>query len=549
MQSAQATPTSSSSPLDHQGSAIGNFDSDPSQPDNNSNNKPQHPISTSELKKFEADLEERHRISMECMIQNLSMQHERDLQIVRDEAQRKIDDAFSQARLSEEKAIARSRKIEDLQSQMNQLSQLIRQQQQTPPNIATPQYNMQNQQNFTLPLPTHTQDMINQSINNTLIGVLDRFDKSMVQWDSVLHESLRQSVTASKEHYLSSAKSCDGKIARDFSIWLEDVSRISGVSGKDPESVALATSRASLHTYVRELHSSGKHWSAMKPLLQERFSECGNSTMAKHKLTTFRQTDLAMHEYISKFTDLVEHAYTLSPTDPASKILATNFTEGIKNPHIKNKLRSHKISNLQDIFKFALEEDQKQKIRALGFEVKPDTIAHCDIQAIKGNNCYKCGNEGHFIKNCPLLQNNATHHHNPTPHHKQPYAPYSESNNNSTDMLAPITQTLSNLLDQLQQLSMINTNSHSTSSHHKSHHNNTDRHNHKYHNRDTKHNSNYNRNKSHKGNTHNRTHHSRHNHRTRLNEIEEFSECSSDCTDLSDYEEQVNAETPDNSKN
>ena len=82
---------------------------------------------------------------MECMKQNLSMQHERDLQIVRDEAQRKIDDAFSQAILSEEKAIAQSRKIEDLQSQMNQLSQLIRQQQQTPPNIATPQYNMQHQ--------------------------------------------------------------------------------------------------------------------------------------------------------------------------------------------------------------------------------------------------------------------------------------------------------------------------------------------------------------------------------------------------------------------
>ena len=52
MQSAQATPTSSSSPLDHQGSANRNLDSDPSQPDNNSNNKPQHPISTSELKKL-----------------------------------------------------------------------------------------------------------------------------------------------------------------------------------------------------------------------------------------------------------------------------------------------------------------------------------------------------------------------------------------------------------------------------------------------------------------------------------------------------------------
>ena len=119
----------------------------------------------------------------------------------------------------------------------------------------------------------------------------------------------------------------------------------------------------------------------MKPLLQERFSECGSSTMANYKLTTFRQTDLAMHEYISKFSDLVEHSYTLTPTDPASMILATNFIEGIMNPYIKNKLRSYKVSNLQDIFKFALKEDQKQKIRSLDFETKPDTIAHCDIQA------------------------------------------------------------------------------------------------------------------------------------------------------------------------
>ena len=132
MHSAQATPTSSNLPFDHQGSAIKSLDNGPSQPDNNSNNQPQHPLSTSELKKFEADLEERYRINIECMKENLSMQHERDLQIVRDEAQRKLDDAFSQARLSEEKAIAQSRKMEDLQSQMNQLSQLIRQQQQTP---------------------------------------------------------------------------------------------------------------------------------------------------------------------------------------------------------------------------------------------------------------------------------------------------------------------------------------------------------------------------------------------------------------------------------
>ena len=150
----------------------------------------------------------------------------------------------------------------------------------------------------------------------------------------------------------------------------------------------------------------------MKPLLQERFSERGNSTMAKYKLTLFRQTHLAMHEYISILSDLVEHAYTCTPSHPASMILASNFIEGIMNPYIKNEIRSCKISNLQDIFKFVLEEDQKQKIRALDFETKPDTIAHCDIQVIKGSSCYKCGN---------AKKSHTTSH--PTPNHKHSYAP------------------------------------------------------------------------------------------------------------------------------
>ena len=221
MQSAQATPISSHFPFDHQGSVIDSSDNDPSQSTKSSNDQSQHSPTTLELKRLKAELEERHRIATECMKQNVSMQHQRDLQIVRYEAQRRLDDALSQVRLSEEKATAQSRKIESLQFQMDQLSQPIRQQQQqTPPNIATPQYNMQHQHNFSLPPPTHTCS-IHTNTHRTCstkvsitLDVLDRFDKSMVQQDNVLHKSLRQSVTASKEHYLSSAKPCDGKMLR-----------------------------------------------------------------------------------------------------------------------------------------------------------------------------------------------------------------------------------------------------------------------------------------------------------------------------------------------
>ena len=114
-------------------------------------------IPLKELKKLKAELEERYRINTECIEQNLSMQHHRDLQIVRDDVQRRFDTTLNQVRSSEEKAIAQNRQIDNLQSQLNQLSQLVRQQQQMPTNIATPYHNMTQQHNFSLPPPSHTQ--------------------------------------------------------------------------------------------------------------------------------------------------------------------------------------------------------------------------------------------------------------------------------------------------------------------------------------------------------------------------------------------------------
>ena len=89
--------------------------------------------------------------------------------------------------------------------------------------------------------------------------------------------------------------------------------------------------------------------------------------MAKHKLTQFKQHDLPIHEYITKFGDMAEHAYSIKPTDGASPILASNVIEGVQNPHVKNKLRSYQIKNLKKIFGHAIHKGQKQKIRALDF--------------------------------------------------------------------------------------------------------------------------------------------------------------------------------------
>ena len=49
---------------------------------------------------------------------------------------------------------------------------------------------------------------------------------------------------------------------------------------------------------------------------------------------------------------------------------------------------------------------KKQKVRALDFRVssKPDPALNCSINTIKDKAYFKCGSEGHFIKDCPLSQ-------------------------------------------------------------------------------------------------------------------------------------------------
>ena len=52
--------------------------------------------------------------------------------------------------------------------------------------------------------------------NNSLVEVMDVLNKPMTNQYTVLQETMRQSQSASKEHYLSNAKSCNGKDSKEF---------------------------------------------------------------------------------------------------------------------------------------------------------------------------------------------------------------------------------------------------------------------------------------------------------------------------------------------
>ena len=154
---------------------------------------------------------------------------------------------------------------------------------------------------------------------------------------------------------------------------------------------------------------------------------------------------MAMHEYISEFTSIVEHAHQIKPSDTGSHLLATQFIQGISNLYIKTRLRflisKSQLHNLSELFGFALQEDQKQKFRELDFG-KEET--HIDINAIKGKCCFKCGGEYHYIKDCPHNKDNG---HNDNGHSNPSNTPFKGQRFHRTQGdERSIEQTLTNLV-------------------------------------------------------------------------------------------------------
>ena len=371
----------------------------------------------------------------------------------------------------------------------------------------------------------------NQPINNeTVISLLS----------STIEHTLKQNTALHKEHYISSAKTYDGKDPKEFNKWLDNVDRISRILNRDHLDIAISTSVGQLYKYISELTDSGLNWDMIKPLVQERFSECGSSIIARNKLTSLAQETRVMHEYISEFSSLMEHAHGIKPTDPKSKILASNFIDGIQNPYIKNKLRMQDPDNLSALYSFAIKEDQRQKIRELDFgKSSSQASAQCDINAIKGSGCYKCGSNDHFIKDCPLnREKDSDLTHGPQKHYKD-YRSKSHDENSMEKSIQAITDLLKSLLKQ-------NKPSHTTM--------NKSTHRHSYTNKHSDHKPSYKHPTHRPDKSDNRGYHNKgkYRHNTRINELGECTSDASSCSDQSDMEEEFDQQEPptsDNSKN
>ena len=170
----------------------------------------------------------------------------------------------------------------------------------------------------------------------------------------------------------------------------------------------------------------------------------------------------------------------MDASTPQAEMLILPFIDPLQNQFIKKKIRLRNSKTLSDIFQHALEEDTRQKVRALDFG-KPTSsnITQCNINAIRDNKYYKCGKDGNFIKDCPLPQDqNSQYHHSPN-YHKAGYSPLNTSEPNRESTLATLAKAVNDLSFLLKEHTQKSHNSFQSQNH-------THRHQHHRHNSHTK---------------------------------------------------------------
>ena len=178
-----------------------------------------------ELTNFKKQLETQSSIELECAKQNLKSEFDHELR---------------------HQTLTQTKMINALRQQIDDLGVQLWQQQvamppllsQAPPlpDVTPPPPPMLHHYNQTMSPPA-----------GSLVEVMDVLNRSMTNQYAILQETLRQSQSACKEHYLSNGQSCDDKNPQEFSMWLDEVPLLATVCTKNPIEVAVAISRGNLH--------------------------------------------------------------------------------------------------------------------------------------------------------------------------------------------------------------------------------------------------------------------------------------------------------------
>ena len=228
-----------------------------------------------------------------------------------------------------------------------------------------------------------------------------------------LHDLANSTQQRNYDHIFASIPVYDGSNREDFFPWLDQLEAACYHCGQDIKTEALGRSAGPVQNVIMALPQN-KPWSAIREELKRCFSDqisLGHTASQLENLTQKPNEPLRLYIYrYSKLHKAVTQKDATQDTDPSRWFrFLTSFTNtSIADKVTRSKSLSH---NLQQCFEKALEYEasfqlsegvnmaHKMTIMNVNVENEDEVNLVRDARA-RSNACYKCGEMGHFQRDC-----------------------------------------------------------------------------------------------------------------------------------------------------
>ena len=271
---------------------------------------------------------------------------------------------------------------------------------------------------------------VQRSLNTTMkdhMQIATQANKKNTEALERLNESTRQ---RDHDHMFMSIEVYDGTDPKKFEPWIEQIEIACRISGRDPRVVALAKSTGAVTEVIRSM-KPGLTWTEFKNELKRCFSESKSIVHAAAIFDAFRKQEdnENLRSYIHKYTKLHREATKRSSEDEYDTQAKLHFLSRLRKSNIASEIsqsaefEKYETFLLQKCMEKALILESRLQVREMvtqareAVDNKTPEVMEIDAKPIeeeintipedkppnrsKANSiCYKCGNYGHYGKEC-----------------------------------------------------------------------------------------------------------------------------------------------------